>query len=403
MRLGNSYWSTAAILTALACSESSGVPGPAASGCGAGQELCNGQCVATGTCDDASAGGASSTTKSSKVNSTGGKTSSAKGGTTQAEGGDQNGEGGQGDGGSSDEPVATGGSSKGGTSAGKGGTSAGKGGTSATAKGGTSAVAKGGTSATAKGGTTSTWVDDPTKCDDKSTTTGTLADQYLKRMIVIQDPNRNYAMHTNWWGKYVDQSVTVNGLGFTLTKNSASSADGSTPIGFPSIFIGKYQKIQTTGSNLPKQVSAIKSVPTLLESSVGNGEVNISYDVWFTGSSAPLGDTDNDPGASGRLLMVWLSKPGSKSPRGTQNGTASIAGHTWAVWQDTSNKAPCRSYVAQPAVTSLSQFDLNEFIKHAVSAGFLTNSMYLSVVFAGTEVWSGGSGTAIKNFCVKVY
>jgi hypothetical protein len=32
----------------------------------------------------------------------------------------------------------------------------------------------------------------------------------------------------------------------------------------------------------------------------------------------------------------------------------------------------------------------------------VTNSQYLSVVFAGTEVWGGGNGFQVKQFCVDV-
>ena len=48
-------------------------------------------------------------------------------------------------------------------------------------------------------------------------------------------------------------------------------------------------------------------------------------------------------------------------------------------------------------------FDLNGFIKDSVSKGYgITNSMYLSVVFGGFEVWGGGDGLQVEAFCANV-
>jgi hypothetical protein len=47
-------------------------------------------------------------------------------------------------------------------------------------------------------------------------------------------------------------------------------------------------------------------------------------------------------------------------------------------------------------------FDLNAFIKDAVTRGYLNNSQYLSVVFAGFEIWTGGTGVSSSRFCAIV-
>jgi hypothetical protein len=66
-------------------------------------------------------------------------------------------------------------------------------------------------------------------------------------------------MQSNWWGTpYNNQTESVSGIGFTMTNpGNVQSSNASNPLGFPSIFIGAYQTKKSTGSNLPKQVSAL--------------------------------------------------------------------------------------------------------------------------------------------------
>ena len=50
----------------------------------------------------------------------------------------------------------------------------------------------------------------------------------------------------------------------------------------------------------------------------------------------------------------------------------------------------------------LSAFDLNVFIKNAVSRGVIQNTWYLTNIFAGFEIWSGGATLKTNNFCAVV-
>ena len=110
--------------------------------------------------------------------------------------------------------------------------------------------------------------------------------------------------------------------------------------------------------------------------------------------------------------MVWLFKPASRQPRG---GTAPTNGNpdypartvggvsgTWDVWVDNSSDPPCISYVSGTPLPSLS-FDLNRFIQDSVANNYgITSSMYLSIIFAGLEIWSAGNGLQVKQFCAQV-
>jgi hypothetical protein len=49
-------------------------------------------------------------------------------------------------------------------------------------------------------------------------------------------------------------------------------------------------------------------------------------------------------------------------------------------------------------------FDLNAFIRDAVEnrPGTLTDVMYLTNIFTGFEIWSGGVGLQTTSFCAGV-
>ena len=217
-------------------------------------------------------------------------------------------------------------------------------------------------------------------------------------------------MQANWWGKpYSAQSETLSGLGFTIANPSnAVSSNPSLPLGYPSIYIGSYGGRTTKGSNLPKQVSALTTVPTIISTNVdqkGSASYNAAYDVWFTSGSAPLGKSNTNPGAGGAYLMVWLFMPSDKQPRGSikvRSGTVDGVAGNWDVWYDNSTNPPCVSYVAATKTPSLS-FDLNNFIKHAIQNSLgVMSSQYLSIIFGGFEIWGGGDGLQLKRFCADV-
>lgn len=283
------------------------------------------------------------------------------------------------------------------------------GGGGATTLGGAGASGGGSSSiggAPSSGGSTP---DPPDQCTDTSTTSVTLATQYAAATIATDKPNKNYFVHTNWWHLFNGQQLNVNGLGFKVSdpNNVSSSSSDGAPTGYPSLFIGSYQGRTSVGSNLPKQVQSLTSIPTIMNtnaSSVGTSNINASYDVWFTPNASPLSDTASAPPAGGAYLMVWLFKPSSRQPRGgvrSSGHTVNNVTGSWDVWVDSSNP-PVISYVSTTARDQLS-FDLAAFIKDSVANNYgITNSMYLSIVFGGFEIWGGGNNLSLDKFCVKV-
>jgi hypothetical protein len=242
-----------------------------------------------------------------------------------------------------------------------------------------------------------------------ASSTGNVAQQFGAAQIAVGG-SKTYFLQSNWWQTFANESESYTGLNFTVHNPQGASVSGSNgaPMGFPSLFIGQYAGNGTLGSNLPKLVSSLTTVPTIYQtnnSSIGLSNHNAAYDVWFTQDNAPLSSGQSNPGAGGAYLMVWMFKPTDRQPRGNDSGrqgqtVAGVSG-TWNVWVDTTNP-PCVSYVSSTPIDGLA-FDLNAFIKYAVAKGYgVTNSMYLSIIFGGFEIWGGADGIQLSQFCATV-
>jgi hypothetical protein len=102
--------------------------------------------------------------------------------------------------------------------------------------------------------------------------------------------------------------------------------------------------------------------------------------------------------------MVWLRDPGDKQPIGSVKATnVMVAGQAWNVWVGPRGEGPA-GYSSAPVVSfvnptensdnraqSFKDVDLKAFFTAAASYGISSN-LYLTDVFAGFEIWSGGSG-----------
>jgi len=73
---------------------------------------------------------------------------------------------------------------------------------------------------------------------------------------------------------------------------------------------------------------------------------------------------------------------------------------TWDVWIGPNGSRPCISYVRTETALSLS-FDLNAFIRDAVEnrPDTIQSAWYLTNIFTGFEIWSGGQGLESTAFC----
>jgi cellulose 1,4-beta-cellobiosidase len=210
-------------------------------------------------------------------------------------------------------------------------------------------------------------------------------------------------VQNNVWGDSTSQALRYDGTTFEVTNqtgmNVSSGPSAMGPVSYPSVFIGSNYNRKTSGSNLPKQVNMLTGVMTGWSHNAGSavpGSYNAAYDVWFSTSAS--GDAQ---APTGGYLMVWYSKPAGIQPIGRADPTpVSIPGApgTWEVWLGQNGSRPCISYVRTEPIGSL-EFDLNAFIQDAVTRpNAIKSEWYLSNVFAGFEIWSGGVGLKTTAF-----
>ena len=270
--------------------------------------------------------------------------------------------------------------------------------TGGAAGGGATGAAGGGATGAAGGGATGPV--DP----GMATGMGMITDKF--GVAMVSRDGKNYVIQNNAWGDTTTQHLKYDGTSWEITmqtgSNVSSGPGAQGPVSYPSVFIGSNHMRTTAGSNLPIQISAIKSVKTAWSiSRQTSGTYNASYDVWF--STGPDGDPGNP---SGGYLMVWYYKPGDAQPIGSilnDGHGVTVAGvpGSWDVWLGPNvenGNRPVISYVTTQPIDDL-EFDLNAFIKDAVKRpGALQSGWYLSNVFAGFEVWSGGVGLKTKAF-----
>jgi hypothetical protein len=226
-------------------------------------------------------------------------------------------------------------------------------------------------------------------------------------VAMVQRDGRNYVIQNNVWGDNTTQHIDYSGTTYEIVmqtgSNVSSGPSAMGPVSYPSVFIGSNYNRSTAGSNLPIQISAIKSVKTAwsIDMQGVQGTYNASYDVWF--SSGASGDPE---APSGGYLMVWYYKPPDAQPIGSilndgHGVTIPGVSGSWDVWvgPNTGNSnRPVISYVITQPISDL-EFDLNAFIQDALKRpGALQASWYLSNVFAGFEVWSGGVGLKTTAF-----
>jgi cellulose 1,4-beta-cellobiosidase len=232
-------------------------------------------------------------------------------------------------------------------------------------------------------------------CDPVYSQSGTLTGAY-DYSYVTRDTVQ-YVVQNNVWGT-VTQTVDYDGTSFEVTALSGAGGAPTSPVSYPSVFIGSNNGRDTVNDNLPIQVSSITSVPTgwTWAANGATGDYDAAYDLWFSTSAS------GDPGTpSGGYLMVWLYDPPGTQPIGASVGTVTLSGLTLTVWYGVNAGVPVVTYVAVDPTYTV-ELDLNVFIQDAVARSYIQSAWYLTNVFAGFEIWSGGVGLQTVDFWAQV-
>jgi hypothetical protein len=258
--------------------------------------------------------------------------------------------------------------------------------------------------------------------------TGTLSGEAARIKVVGKD-GESYVINNNAWGDNSadgTQQIRYVGNSFEVLRQSAGPGANDSPASFPSIYIGQngatsgVNGASTTGDNpLPIRVSDIRSLPSTFKISGPQGaQNNAAYDIWF--ASAPPAGTYGTAGAA--FLMVWTHKPGSHNPIGTNNvpfataQTVQGVTGTWDIWAGRRGgngpdaNLPVINYVASGGDVTNFSADLKLFMNDAVARsgsgrlnGFtFSDQFFLTDVFAGFEIWSGGTGLRVDEFTAVI-
>ncbi|MEO8213032.1 MAG: hypothetical protein ABI560_07560 [Myxococcales bacterium] len=239
-------------------------------------------------------------------------------------------------------------------------------------------------------------------------------DNDFKRVKVAAG-GKSYIIQNNNWGNPTgsDQTLMYTGNSFKITSPTGGSPGNGVPASYPSIFIGGNGDTQMgtystrSDDGLPKQISAIGSINSTFRYNTANGDYNAAYDIWL---SATPPTSRYDDGIAG-FVMIWLYKPGSRSPIGSvMRSNVSIPGApgTWDVWvgprgSGANPNRPVVSYVAKSTITSFMNVNIKPFLSDAAMNGIPSN-WYLTDVFGGFEIWSGSGtmGLEVQEFTAVV-
>jgi len=220
----------------------------------------------------------------------------------------------------------------------------------------------------------------------------------------------SYVIASNYWNKDVcpgTQCIEMNSATGAFSVTQGPPACGDNVASYPNVLYGCSYGNCSPATVLPMPVSSVTSLTSSWDFTVGGGandRWNVGYDIWFC--------PDNNCGASGfpkgLELMIWLDYKNAHGWK-TNLGSVTIAGRTYDVWAadmlvgGASAAWNYMDYILRPpAVDSVSNLDLNAFVKDAVKRGYAQDSWYLYAVQAGMEIRAGGLPFTSNSFSVSV-
>lgn len=217
----------------------------------------------------------------------------------------------------------------------------------------------------------------------------TICEQYGSTTI-----QGRYVVQNNRWGTSATQCINVTSSGFRITTQQGSAPTNGAPLSYPSVFLGCHYGNCSPGTNLPMQVSRIRSASSSISYQYVGGTYNASYDIW-------LDPTPKTNGVNQMEIMIWFNRQGQIQPIGSVVGNTTIGGRTWQVWRGSNGANNVISYVAPSPISSWS-FNVRDFINDVRARGAITDAWYLTSIQAGFEPWNGGVGLAVNNFSASV-
>ncbi len=233
---------------------------------------------------------------------------------------------------------------------------------------------------------------------------------------------KQYIIQNNNWGtpNGTDQTIMYSGNTFTIMSTTGNVTGQGVPASFPSIYVGNNGDTQNKNDppkgsystqpsdGLPKAINAIQSAMTTAAYNKTGGDFNATYDIWLAASNPTSAYSD----ALSGFVMVWLYKPGQRSPIGSVKATKTIDGTSYEIWagprgSGTDAQRPVISYVTSSMNKTFNLKPiLDDAAANAATYGVraIPASSVVTDIFFGFEVWTGSaaSGLGVTNFTVDV-
>jgi len=232
----------------------------------------------------------------------------------------------------------------------------------------------------------------------------------------------NYFIQSDYWNRATcpgypgfdgatgTQCIEINKQTGAFSVTQAAPPCAPHVSSFPSITYGCSYGNCSAKADLPMKVNEVSNLTGTWDFAVGgtrDDSWNVGYELWFC--------PDNNCGASGfpggLELMIWLDYQHAAGYK-DHHGTTKLGGYTWDVWEadpgnlkagsETESWTYMDYIIHGQSLTSVTDLDLNAFIKDAVARGYMPDTWYLYSVQGGMEVRSGGMPFNSNNFSLVV-
>ncbi|KAK8131588.1 concanavalin A-like lectin/glucanase domain-containing protein [Apiospora sp. TS-2023a] len=208
--------------------------------------------------------------------------------------------------------------------------------------------------------------------------------------------SHGYYFNNNAWGKDAGTGYICTYVDWTDDSHVVFHADWEWAGGENNV--KAFPDVGRTLSSKPI-VSSLGSIQTAASwTYTGNNvRADVAYDL-FTAA-----DPNHDTSSGDYELMVWLARLGGVQPIGSKVGTATVAGHTWELWDGMNGAMRVYSFVAPTAVNSFNA-NIKDFFNYiAANRGFPAASQHLITAQFGTEPFTGGPATfTVSSFSLNV-
>lgn len=226
-------------------------------------------------------------------------------------------------------------------------------------------------------------------------TTAASADTTICQQYGTTTIQGKYVVMNNRWGTTAEQCINVTSTGFKITSQKGTGNTSGAPVSYPAVYVGCHYKNCSPGTNLPMQISQLRSVTSSIDYTFVSGATyDAAYDIWLDPSAKKDGVNQTE-------IMIWFNRQGSIQPIGSSVGNATIGDKTWDVWRGSNGQNNVISFLSPSPINSWN-FSVLDFINEAVNRGIATKSWYLTSMQAGFEPWIGGAGLAVNSFSADI-